>query len=429
MAAKATTKIFIDKYHPKKDGKCASSIRIYHDGRREYYPTEITLTEDEYLNAKAEVRVKKEVKDNWLKLKSLEKKAADIIDDMAYFTWESFEKQYLNNRGVKLSISHTFDEYIQDLLQQGRIGTADSYRAAKVSISKFKENASFSDITPSFLHKYEKWMLEEGKIIKTNKGEIIGGCSITTVGIYLRSLKAIINIAKNNRLISEELFPFGKAKDGKYEIPTGANFKKALSLHEIGSINNYQAEPFSIKDKARDFWMFMYYCNGMNVRDLCRLKYKNLQGDLIIYERSKTKRTKRKKEHIRVPVLAEVNDIINKWGNKRINDDTYIFQILSDGITAEWEHELIKRFTHILNDHLKEIAKSVNITHKLTTYYARHSFATVLRRSGKASDEFIGESLGHGDIRTTKNYFAGFEDDNKMEVAKLLTEFKNIPKL
>ena len=72
---------------------------------------------------------------------------------------------------------------------------------------------------------------------------------------------------------------------------------------------------------------------------------------------------------------------------------------------------------------MKSIAKDLEIKNEVTTYAARHSFATILQRSG-VSTEFISEALGHGNIRTTQSYLAGFEDVNKREVIKALTAFK-----
>jgi len=79
---------------------------------------------------------------------------------------------------------------------------------------------------------------------------------------------------------------------------------------------------------------------------------------------------------------------------------------------------LIKR----TNDNIKKIAHEVGIEKTVTTYTARHSFSTVLKRSG-VSTEFISESLGHCDLRTTELYLDSFEDDKKKEVAKHLTAF------
>lgn len=47
-----------------------------------------------------------------------------------------------------------------------------------------------------------------------------------------------------------------------------------------------------------------------------------------------------------------------------------------------------------------------------------------MQRSG-ASLEYIGEALGHGSMKTTQNYLAGFEDEHKREMAKVLTAFND----
>lgn len=51
----ATASIFIDKYHPQKNGKCTVSLRITHQQKKKYYPTGIRLTVKEFeriINAK-----------------------------------------------------------------------------------------------------------------------------------------------------------------------------------------------------------------------------------------------------------------------------------------------------------------------------------------------------------------------------------------
>ena len=76
---------------------------------------------------------------------------------------------------------------------------------------------------------------------------------------------------------------------------------------------------------------------------------------------------------------------------------------------------------------MKSIAKHLKITKDVTTYAARHSFATILQRSG-ASTEFISEALGHSNVKTTQNYLGGFEDETKKETVKALTAFKQLKK-
>ena len=401
----ATTVIFFDKYHPKADGTHSVKVRVTFDRKSLYYQTGISLTEADFKKAMGD-KPRGEYKEMALKLQAFEKKAADIIKALPIFSFAAFEKQYFSNRATKGTIDGAFTNYIDHLKENGRIGTVVTYECAQKSLNSFQAGVKFTDVTPDFLNKYEKWMLGKGK-------------SITTIGIYLRSLRTLFNNAIADGELTQEFYPFGKRK---YEIPTGNNVKKALTKSEIGSLYNYQPEAGSPLEKAKDYWFFMYLCNGMNVKDMCLLRYENLKGDTIEFERAKTARTKRNMEPIRVPVTDPIKAIIEKWGNKKKDGKTYIFPILTHGITPERQHQLIQQVTHVINDHMKTIAKELEISADVTTYAARHSFATILQRSG-VNTSFISEALGHSNIKTTQNYLAGFEDDSKKEIAKLLTDF------
>jgi integrase len=162
------------------------------------------------------------------------------------------------------------------------------------------------------------------------------GNSKTTISIYLRALRSIFNDGIQDGIISKELYPFGKRR---YQIPNGKNTKKALTLQEVGQIFNYQAIPGSPEEMARDYWLFLYLCNGMNVKDMALLKYKNINGDVLSFERAKTSRTKRDAEPIRVMLSEEAILIIKKMGNPSVNNETYIFRILEKGITPEREKD------------------------------------------------------------------------------------------
>ena len=406
MPVLATTAIFIDKYHPKQDGTCSISIRVTHDRKKRYYPTPISLTETDFQKTQGR-KPRDPFKQIALSLQAYENRAAEIIGNLPIFTWEGFERQYLRNKGAKDSIHFAFAEYITVLRESDRIGTAVSYECAQSSIGKFKPDLRFAEVTPDLLKRYEKWMLANEK-------------SITTVGIYLRSLRTLFNNAIADGLISMDLYPFGKKK---YEIPTGKNIKKALTLSDIEMIYNYEAMPGSSEEMARDYWLFMYLCNGINVKDLCLLTFDNIKGDFIEFERAKTVRTKRIVEPIRIVITEDAKRIISKWGTKNAIGKNYIFPVLKMGLAAERERQLIQQLTKLINKYMKKIASEIGVLNDVTTYAARHSFATILQRSG-ASTEFISEALGHGNIKTTQSYLAGFEDSSKKDAIKALTAFK-----
>ena len=81
----------------------------------------------------------------------------------------------------------------------------------------------------------------------------------------------------------------------KYQIPTSHNIKKTLDLNEIKKIFEYlpslKSSPAEVM--AVDFWKLSYLCNGMNMKDIACLKYKNIDGEFIKFKRQKTKETSR----------------------------------------------------------------------------------------------------------------------------------------
>ena len=109
--------------------------------------------------------------------------------------------------------------------------------------------------------------------------------------------------------------------------------------------------------------------------------------------------------------------VIAKWGN--ISKDGFVFPILDGSETPTRERQLIQQLTHVINDNMKAIAAELKITNPVGTYVARHSFATVLKRSG-ASMEMISEMLGHSSLSTTKSYLASFETEAVAKAASAL---------
>lgn len=400
----AVSRLFIDHWHPNKKGECVISIRVTFKGKRRYYNTGIQLSNERYAQIMNAKRRNKEDNEIYQALSKLEVKAHDTIKSLPAFSFEKFERIFLENEGAVDNVTSAFNDYIKELKAEGRIGTAVSYDNAKVSLNKFKPGLTFSDITKSQLLQYEKWMLEEGK-------------SKATIGIYTRSLRTIFNRAN----IDRSLYPFGDGRD-KYSIPSGRNFKKALTIEEIAQIFNYKPAPGSVEEMAKDYWIFVYLCNGLNVKDLCRLKRKDINGNVLTYERAKTSRSKRGADKIVISLKPEARAIIAKWGQRSISPDNYLFPHLNKSMSPEIERAVIQQLIKLINKNMKGIARKLSIDKPITTYYARHSFATILKRSG-ASTEFISEALGHSDLKTTKNYLASFEAEAIHKTTDALTAF------
>ena len=162
----------------------------------------------------------------------------------------------------------------------------------------------------------------------------------------------------------------------------------------------------------------------MNPKDVAFLKFKNIQGEYLIFERAKTERTARNNPR---PITVYINEdmwsIIKRWGNKNNNPDNYIFPVLDHSFNALQQHFVVKSFIKFINDRMAKIKERLGIEKKVTTIVSRHTFSTQLKRLG-ASTEFIQEALGHTDIRTTENYPDSFEKEVKKEYAARLLAFE-----
>ncbi|AHM63190.1 integrase [Flammeovirgaceae bacterium 311] len=413
ISAKIT--FYLDTRRQKVSGVYPVKLRVYFQAQTKYFPTTLDLTQEEFDGALI-ANPRKAHQGYRNIMDGIMEKAKGARDGLPFFTFERFEDKLYTSAPPKDDIPTYYEAYIQKLEEEDRIGSADNYRLSLKSIKEFNiilangykpERLHFINITPEWLNKYERWMLGKGR-------------SATTVGIYLRPLRAMFNLALADGLITHEYYPFGKRK---YQIPAGRNIKKALSKADLKALATFEVEKGSFQDKARDFWFLSFQCNGMNIKDILLLRYKDVHGDKIIFTRAKTQRaTKSNQKPIVVNLTDSIKAIIAKWSQQKITGNTFIFPILNDDMDAREQMDASKNFTRFINQHLKKLAKDAGLSNDITTYWARHSFTTIIMRSG-ASIEMASGLLGHQSTNTTRNYWAGFEDEAVKEVTKNLMNF------
>ena len=271
----------------------------------------------------------------------------------------------------------------------------------------------FAHLTPDFLTDYENWMLNHGKSPQTNnpkKGNPKAtGASLTTVGIYLRHLRAVVNDAIEAGAITRDAYPFGR---NKYVIPAGQNVKKALSKDDVTKIMQYVCQ-HDAQQHARDLWIFSYLSNGMNLADVCALRWSDLdrKTNKLTFVRQKTARSKRGNQ---TKIVAKIFDeswaIIERQGNKDKRAAAYVFPFLNSAMSAERQKAAIHQLIKQVNKYMKRIGQNLGIEGDVNTYAARHSFATILLQSD-APLAFISQSLGHTNIKTTQSYLGSFSDE------------------
>ena len=400
-----TVAAMFDTAHPKKSGKCPVKIRVTYNRVRNYYPTGKDLSPEEWeilptTKVRALVAIRKDIESSY----QIVRAAVEELAGAGAFTLSK-----LNTRlkgAPSDTVNTAFRAKMEELNKLQHVGNMLIYDNVLKGLERFAgTRIRFETITASWLEKYAAYLREEGK-------------RQTTIAIHLRTLRAILNEAKRQGAIKEAQYPFGLGKD-KYKIQSGTGRKMALTLEQIGQIARYD-DGSEATAKYRDYWLFLYLCNGINVADFVKLRYRDIVNGEICFVRQKTERTTKTRKEIRVVVTARMQAIINRWGNP-FRSDNFIFPILDGQEDAMRRKMKTLYITRAINKRMKEVGEQLGIGN-ISTYTARHSFATVLKRAG-TNIAYISESLGHQDLRTTENYLASFEREERIKNAELLTKF------
>lgn len=394
----------LDTVRQGKKGKYSVRLQIIFKRYPKYYSTKIQMLPEDWKKVIGQ-KTRGDLKEKKVIIHEVLRKALAIIYKMDTFSFEEFDKQFLDRDRIRDDVFSAFEAYRKLLTEGERLGNENMYHYALESLKGFHKSnrLSFKSINIHFLKKYESEMVKEGK-------------SLTTIGMYLRCLRYLYNEAIKEGVVKLQDYPFGK---GKYEIPKPQNIKKALTLPEVEKIYKYLPKNLT-EQYFRDIWLFSYFCNGINMKDICLLKYSDISGEHIYYRRAKTINTNRNSKPIDVIITDKVSKIIEQWGSKPIDPEHFIFPFLSKGQSAEQKFKTIRQAIATTNNYMKNIGKELEIENKITTYSARHTYATVLKRLG-VNIAFISEAMGHSDIKTTENYLDSFEDEQKKEIANKLT--------
>lgn len=398
-----TVAAILDNRRVSKSGEFPVKIRVTYQRRRRYYPTGQKLCVQNWGNlavSKSQVMIKtrQDIENSFV----IVKKAVEALAYDSFFSFDALDARL--SKGVDSSLCDAFRAKIELLRQEERIGTALYYENILRTIERFAgNNTPINRVSIDWVKRLEKFM-------RTN------GNSATSIGMTMRGIRAILNEAKRAGVVKESQYPFGR---GKYEIQAGEGRKMALTAEQIGMVARYD-DGTDTTAKYRDYWLFMYLCNGINVADMIKLRYRDIKDDEICFIRQKTSRTTKTLKEVRAVMTEPMRQIIARRGNPP-QPDGYIFPILTGEEDATKEKYKCKYFTRAINKRMALVAEALGIAH-ISTYTARHSFATVLKRSG-VNIAYISESLGHSDLRTTENYLSSFEREEREKNADLLIKF------
>lgn len=263
----------------------------------------------------------------------------------------------------------TVKQFYQELIEQykanDKCGNRLIYKSSYNSINVFTNGnleIPFNAIDVAWLNKYEKWLRSKG-----NKE--------TTMSLMFRTLRSAYNKAIDSKCARKSDYPFNDYRISKFDVSTE---KRAIAKADIlkfstdvRSIGKQQYVQLS-----KDIFIFSYLCGGINFTDIANLTKDNIiEGKRLHYIRQKTGKL------IKLGLSEEAIQIIRRYA---VESKGYLFPILNAQLhkTPLQKQNRIHKMLGKVNKNLKLLAADLGVEANLTTYVARHSFASVLKKSG-----------------------------------------------
>ncbi|GMN11369.1 hypothetical protein MTsPCn9_10240 [Croceitalea sp. MTPC9] len=319
--------------------------------------------------------------------KSINNIPVDVIVKEVKNRWEAENDSEIKRKYEDCITLEEFGKVlIKRKLKAKKPSTAKWYRD---SIDAFKDvnngkDLKLSEITVKFLKDFETEHRSRGN-------------TTNTISAYMRGASAIYNGA-----IKEDVFDPDKNTFSRYKIPSSRRVKKkALPKESVNGLKEVQYDHDSSLWHSKNYMIVMFLARGMNFIDLAKLKVKDIYSGYIFYGRSKTD------DSLSVKIIPELQEILDYYLKDK-GPDEFVFPVGNDG-----SPEMFKKYRsdrRLMNKNLKIIAKDARIDGKLTTYYLRHSWATIAKHMG-ISTSMISDALGHQSVSTTEGYLKSFTND------------------
>ena len=297
------------------------------------------------------------------------------------FSVPDLEEDYRRN-GAAGHLLTFLQMLIDEFQETGRISSSYTYKSTLMLLIRFgcSQDMLVEQITPDFLKRFFYFMQREN-------------LSPNSVALYMRILRAAYNKAIDKELISGEKDPFRRIR-----IRTEKTAKRAVDRNTLRQILELDLSYRPELSFSRDIFLFSFYARGMSFVDLAYLRRSDISWPFIIYRRHKTNRK------LQIRISDQLAVLIDKYRS----ESEFVFPILSNTYGAFYTRYKTALRRH--NRNLKEIGRLVKLNVNLTSYVARHSWATIAKRSGIPT-AVISEGLGHTNEKTTEIYLDSFEND------------------
>ncbi len=396
----------------KREERIPVAVRINYNRRTIYYRTGLRCTIDEWQKLCRATGKGASTKNSLWNTKS---EQLNIFERVKNAVIELLRSGTFSLDIIKVKLTGksdlTFSDEWQNVISQKKVGTAEAYKTAYNSFTKYiGAKISFDRVCPELVERWENKM-------KTD------GISNTTCGMYMRAMRVVVNEAIRKGYIKKCNYPFGKGNDGKVKIKKGRSRKdEYLDIPTINKIREFTAPQEWKKGyteavyESISMWLFSYLGNGMNLADIALLTYDEHYFKSACTElrfiRKKTIDTTDEDIEVIVPIIDAIREILHKYAAKpKLN--TKVFPQILNGETDEAKiKKIVAQGNSNIRDRLRATCEILEITQTPSMTFARHSFATNLTHAG-ISEKYISQAMGHTIKNVTGGYIALFSPEKR----------------
>lgn len=347
--------------------------------------TDATLTATDITKMNRELRKMKNMIHTRIRQLERTTEPFTVEDVLAQFTRANVRQQFYILRYI--------DTQIERKKKLKKEGTAAAYKSTRSSLAKFLDGSDIRmlEIDLRFIRRYEDFLYNNG-------------VAENTVSYYLRNLRALYNQAVVDGYHPHGEYPFVKA-----QTRPAKTVKRALSREDLQALANLKLEDAPELKFARDLYLFSFYAQGMAFVDIVLLKKSDIYNGVLTYSRHKSK------QFIRIAVTPQMQELMDKYET----EGKYVFPIIRDNSSSEYTQYRLALGR--INRHLKRIAAMIDVKIPLTTYTARHTWATLARDCG-APVSVISAGLGHTSEEMTRIYLKEFDVSQLDKVNSIVTK-------
>lgn len=270
---------------------------------------------------------------------------------------------------------------IVELKRTGRERTAERYTTVLNSFKRFmaeRDDIPLDRVDSALMVEYETFLKS-------------GGICPNSISFYMRGLRAVYNRAVEKELTVQRN-PFRHVYTG-----IDKTVKRAVPAKVIRQIRDLDLTPDPAMDLARDLFMFSFYTRGMSFIDMAFLKKSDLKNGILSYRRQKTG------QQLFIRWEKPMQEIVDKYDT---TGTPYLLPVIRD--TTKDARRQYKNAEHLTNGRLKRIGKRLGLEIPLTTYVARHGWASIAK-SKNIPVATISEAMGHDSEKTTRIYLASLD--------------------